>query len=75
MRNLRILGVVKRNYFCMKLNGKIMDFFLLHLIFQNIKNSERRLNFPNISSIFEKYSNLYKNYKTNFHQGYYLYLQ
>ena len=32
-----ILGVVKKiHYFCMKLNGKIMDFFLLHLIYKCI---------------------------------------
>jgi len=33
-----ILGIVKRNpLFCMKLNGKIMDFFLLHLIYWEYK--------------------------------------
>jgi len=36
-----ILGVVKKiHYFYMKLNGKIMDFFLLHLIFSMLQYTE-----------------------------------
>ena len=33
---LYILNVKEIHYFCMKLNGKIMDFFLLHLILYNL---------------------------------------
>jgi len=34
-----ILGVVKKSIY-MKLNGKIMDFFLLHLIFSMLQYTE-----------------------------------